>query len=307
MIFKIDESILCLPKSQYLALANAIVSASRHSHYVMFDNFQVVRWLFKTILNSTDYIATLELEILTQNTEFLNPTKINQKHLQSVTIGVGNQFCDVYQMIKLAEDQRVVVVENELYDWSVIKKWINLYATHEHGYFQTINRAVNAAVGAARLVCHGAGGGNSTIKNTIMAVMPMYGELVAFELTTIFDSDKNSSTDCSHNTSLINFLTGHGLSWKELKRREIENYFPLSSYKKAHLIVNEGKISDLSSSEWNYVNFGKAEESGVQMQKSDVLRLADNLTYVELKDALDSSSCSMDEIQEIIIHLAKFI
>ena len=125
-------------------------------------------------------------------------------------------------------------------------------------------------------------------------------------MTTLFDSDKNKKDDEAKNSALTNFLNQEGYDYHELEKREIENYFPISTYEKAGLLIPGADTQNITEEEWDYMDIGK---SGlVKMEKKDVLSLSEYLTKPELQQRVRNTvQNGRDEIQRVILFLAKYI
>lgn len=302
MIFSIDDSVMRQGENVALVFATSLQKAAEKRHYVDVSP-QMQRWIDDELFGSEKYLGTLACEALVNNMEFWNPASICKRYQTTVTVGYGSEMLSVDEMVLLVEEPSVVVLENGRYDWAVIKGWIKLYRK-ERG-FDTINQQVHRAVTSHLLREHNAGGGNKTIANVMTVLMPIYKGLHALRLTTVFDSDKTSAHDTvDHNRSLKDFLNENHIGWHELAKREIENYFVFETYRRAGLLTDSTQTCTLTAEEWNFHDVGKDER--IKMEKKDVEKLSDALTKNELKKhAADLSG--RDEVQDVILHLAKYI
>ena len=302
MIFSIDHSVIEQGEEVILNFAKTLLDAAEKQHYVQVSP-KVLLWIEQELFNTNKYLGTLARESLKGNKDFWQPTSMCQKYQRHVTIGYNTNMLPIEKMALLVEEPSVVVLENGRYDWAVIKKWIELYK-NDRG-LKTINQQVNRAVITHQLREHNAGGGNGSITNVITVLMPIYQGLHAFRLTTIFDSDKDSVDDASdHNQCLKVFLSKNQIEWHELQKREIENYFDFETYRHAGLLANKTQVYDFTAEKWDYLNICKNKM--IKMAKRDVERLSELLTKDELKKHVITPS-GEDEIQTIILHLAKYI
>ena len=302
MIFSIDDSVMEQGEDVAFVFATSLQKAAEKWHYVDMSP-QMRRWIDNELFESEKYLGTLAREALVKNSELWNPASICKRHQTTVTVGYGSGMLSVEEMALLVEEPSVVVLENGRYDWAVIKRWIKLYRK-ERG-FDTINQQVHRAVTGHLLREHHAGGGSGNITNVMTVLMPIYKGLHALRLTTIFDSDKTSAHDTvDHNQNLKVFLDENHIGWYELAKREIENYFDFETYRRAGLLTDNTQTNTMPSEEWDFHDIGKDKQ--IKMEKKDVEKLSDALTKEELKKhTVDLSG--KDEIQDIILHLAKYI
>ena len=302
MIFSIDDSVMEQGEDVAFVFATSLQKAAEKWHYVDMSP-QMRRWIDNELFESEKYLGTLACEALVKNSELWNPASICKRHQTTVTVGYGSGMLSVEEMALLVEEPSVVVLENGRYDWAVIKRWIKLYRK-ERG-FDTINQQVHRAVTGHLLREHHAGGGSGSITNVMTVLMPIYKGLHALRLTAIFDSDKTSAHDTvDHNQNLKVFLDENHIGWHELAKREIENYFDFETYRRAGLLTDNTQTNTMPSEEWDFHDIGKDKQ--IKMEKKDVEKLSDALTKEELKKhTVDLSG--KDEIQDIILHLAKYI
>lgn len=301
MIFKIDKTIMGLEASDLLVFAEALQKASENLHFLDVD-YQVQLWIEDTILKSDLYLGKLVVQLILSNEELWSPSSMNKKYLRTVTIGCNEGMLSVSEMKVMVEEPSAVVLENGKYDWSVISKWIRLYRKdHSLG---SVNAYVNRAVGLNLIRSRNAGGADG-ILNKIDVLMPEYKGTCCFKVLSIFDSDKISSTDIEdHKKTIKARLMDLGIEYHELCKREIENYFPLETYRRAGFVVAGGDIPNLSDEEWDYLDVYNSKF--LSIEKKDVVTLADEITKHELLSRVTNVG-GMDEIQEIILKLALHI
>lgn len=306
MIFEIDPSIKGSTSDELLVFSKAVSNALDNNHYIRMGG-DLLKWFDEMIVRSNLYYGTIQKEKLKNEMEMFSPTTMSIKNLRTIKVGKNAGCNDVDDMFFLTKEPSVVLLENGKYDWIVIQKWIERYSK-DKGY-GNLNSEVHRAVTRNLIRSHN-GGGKNNINNVVQTLVPIYKNLHGFKIFTIFDSDKSSSTDISkdkENNKLISFLNGKGLEWHMLYKRKIENYFPLSVYIKAGL-VDESKNHALPPEQMDFIDIGDQTKCNfIKMEKSQVEDLAKNLTKPELQERVYHVDGQIDEVQEIILHLAKFI
>lgn len=301
MIFHIDNSIMGQGKDIVLNFAKALQTAADNQHCVELTP-QVWNWTEKTILQADDYLGKIVREQLTQNTELWKPTSMMRTYETSVTIGYGKDMLTVDDMAFLAKEASNLVLENGRYDGIAVKRWVQLYRKEKTA--GNINKDVHKAISEGRIRIYNSGGGNGSILNAVRTLMETTRHLSPYRLTTLFDSDKNAANDKDHNQNLKDSLKRLQIEWHELEKREIENYFPPETYKKAGFMTNENRAMTMSKEEWDFHDTGHSDV--VKIEKKNIKDLCDHLTKEDLKKRVEESS-GTDEIQRFIFHLAKFI
>lgn len=304
MIFKIDPSIKHFSQEELIVFSNALLRAEEKLHYLNID-FQTKRWIENNLFNNNLYLGRLAIHLLEENNEFWFPTALLRNNMRTVIVGKGNDFLGVDEMRMLVEEPAVVVLENGRYDWSVVKEWVELYT--EERALKTINQHVDCAIKENRLRDHNAGG-SGNVSNVITVLEPIYDGLPHLKIMTVFDSDKCSEQDHEdHHHSLKGYLREHKIEYHELEKREIENYFPIDTYRKSGLIVEGVEIPVFTDKEYDFQDLGNPIQSPfIKMGKKDVETLAKNITLKELKSRVTVVD-GMDEVQRIILMLARFI
>ena len=301
MIFRIDKSIQDQPDSELLIFAKAFLKALDNLHFVEMDYGMTV-WFEEKILKSDKYLGTLDKEALMVPPQ--NATGELKKNLSTIDIGYSAGMKNASEMLSLAEKPATVILENGLYDWGVVRKWIKLY--RKNCGIDGVAGLLHRTVGKFLIKAENAGGGNGSISNVVKSVAPSYEGQATLKITTLFDSDKTKKDDDPKNSALTNFLTQEGYDYHELEKREIENYFPISTYEKAGLLNPAADLRNITEEEWDYLDIGK---SGlVKMEKKDVLSLSKYLSKPELQQRVGNTvQDGRDEIQRIILFLAKYI
>ena len=312
MIFRIDKSIMTQGQSVILDFARALSVAADNQHAVLLP-IRVWEWVEKEILQTDVYLGKLVREQLMSSLELWKPTKMLLTHETTVDIGYVGDMLTVEDMLRLMQEPSWIVLENGRYDGIVIEKWIRLYR-NEKG-LGTINAEVYRAMAQSRLRVYNSGGGNMSIANAIDTLMKVTGRLYPYRITTIFDSDKCSATDpTDHNRKLKEYLESNRIKGHELRKREIENYFSVNTYKRAGFLKDEQVARAMTAEEWDFHDIGKSriirktDNTGKEtaIEKKDVETLSRLLTKEDLKERVLIPT-GYDEIQSIILQLAKFI
>ena len=301
MIFKLDNTIITYQQNRLYIFAHALQHAQERLHYVVME--QPVRtWIESNILSNTTYLSEWDIESIKKDQFFMQPSALESRTLQTVIVGNGINMLTIEQMLDVVDEPGVVVLENGLNDWSVLRRWTNLMSQRRCPN-KTINESVLNAMNTALLRNENAGGGFGTIKNRIISIEPNYKGLHALRVTTVFDSDKMSALDMvDHNASLKQFLTAEKMEWHELSRREMENYFPIEAYQRAGLMAQGLVLPASIVGNWAYEDIESVK--GINYVKNDLPLLTSNLSNQDI-DALGANV--LDEIQSVILHLAKYI
>ncbi len=301
MIFRIDKSIQDQPDSELLIFAKAVLKALDNLHFVEMD-YGMMTWFEEKILGSDNYLGKLDREALM--VPYQSATGELRKNLSTIVVGYSTGMKNATEMFGLAEKPATVILENGLYDWEVVRKWIKLY--RKNCGIDGVGGHLHRIVGRYLIKQENGGGGNGSISNVVKSVAPSYEGQSTLKVTTLFDSDKNKKDDEAKNSALTNFLNQEGYDYHELEKREIENYFPISTYEKAGLLIPGADTQNITEEEWDYMDIGK---SGlVKMEKKDVLSLSEYLTKPELQQRVRNTvQNGRDEIQRVILFLAKYI
>lgn len=110
------------------------------------------------------------------------------------------------------------------------------------------------------------------------------------------------------------YLESNRIKGHELRKREIENYFSVNTYKRAGFLKDEQVARAMTAEEWDFHDIGKSniirktDNTGKEtaIEKKDVETLSRLLTKEDLKERVLIPT-GYDEIQSIILQLAKFI
>jgi hypothetical protein len=301
MIFIIDKSIKECNEESLLLFAENLFRACLNKHFVVTLDYDVKRWIDTVILDSTTYLGDLSRQLLKQCNEFWSPTTMQKEHLTHVKIGVGDGMRSIEEMAKLVNEPSLIVLENGRYDWAVLQKWVELYRKDKS--LGSIFGMVHEAISNLVLRDYNAGGCKN-YENVLTVLIPTYGNIYSLKLVALFDSDKHSLNDSAKHTDLINFLDSKGIAYHELKKRKMENYFPLSTYQNADLVNQSKAIPDV---DWDYIDLNNKQEAPfLHLKKEDLETLSAVLTKQELESRVETID-GMNEIKEIIILLAKYI
>lgn len=302
MIFTFNESI---KYGDAGTLARTIFIMSQKHHHILY-NAEIARWLSETILGSTKYLGGLQIDSLKNNRELWCITRAQEKYQKHITVGFNDGDLTIAQLEVLIREPSYVILENSVHDWAAICKWIELYKNEK--LFKNLNESVYWAIKENQLRPYNAGGGNGTIANVFRSIERLYHGKAKYKITTIYDSDKTSLNDCcNHNRKLNQFLEESGFIGHELHKREIENYFPIETYRKAGMIKDTESIPDYTPEEYDFVDIEKA--TFTNYKKNKLKELSSFLDKQSLKNRIahHKHSDSVDEIQKIIINLYLFI
>ena len=306
MIFELDASITAIPDSSFSMLEEMVRVVMRNNHYFSVRDYRIKEWLEEAVIGNTQVFPAVYRALYEKNTQLFTPSGMQKKYLRHIQIGYKQAgMFSPKDVLRLASCSSYVVLENGLYDWRTICRWIELYAQHDTKVI-ALSREVNGAIRNAKLMPLNGGGGNGSIVNVFNTYKPVFGQFLPYKFSAIYDSDKTSSTDTiRHNNELEQYMRAEGIEGHELRKREIENYFPFEAYRMAGLIINEAFLRAMSEVEWDYNDFSdKKGRYGVAMEKKDVLALCQFLSYEGLKSRISNGN---DEVVEVMNLLAKYI
>ena len=302
MIFTFNQSV---QQGNIGLLARSVLLIAEKHHHLLLDN-DMSDWLSSTILDSTNYLGSFDREALKNNREVWRVTGVQQKYQTKLTVGLEENTINIEQLYKIVNEPSYVVLENSMYDWSAICRWVDIYRNERD--FKTLNESVFRAIKEMRLRGDHSGGGNGTIANRISNLKEIFQECSKFKVTTIYDSDKDSPHDTTeHNKVLNEYLKSLGFIGHELHKREIENYFSVDTLRMAGMINENVIIPKYTPEEYDFLDIENAPF--VKYKKKSMPKLAQNLYKAALKErvAHHKVSDSIDEIQFIIITLSRFI
>ena len=310
MIFHIKQSICTLPDVELNTFGKALNTALDKHHFIEYD-YSVEKWLHDVMLTN-NYFSKIDLEVLLEDCNMWDkPDGISSANLTLFYVGNGeNDTISPKDMLKIVQERSVVVVENADNDWCAIKRWVKLYSKDRT--IKSIAEKVHRAITSDLIRPDSNGGGNGTILNCIDRNIQYFLALSKYKITSIFDSDKNSINDSTeHNKVLREGLIARGIEYHELLKREIENYFPLTTYERAKLVTDSVPLASLNMHEWDYLDVYESPlyKKCFNIEKKDVPKLCMELTKDELSERLSSNPPQNDynEVQRIILLLAKYI
>ncbi len=302
MIFEFDKSI---QKGDISLLAKALLLIAEKHHHILTD-VETFDWIRNDILDSTDYLGSIDRESLKTNSELWSVTGTQKNYQRQLSVGIGDADLSIQQLYTIVNEPSYVVLENSSYDWAAISRWIELY--HNERNYKSLNESLYEAIKEQNLRPDHAGGGNGTIANEIGTLEATYSGKAQYKLTTIYDSDKTKIDDTDdHNKALKAYLVKSGMFGFELHKREIENYFSIETLESAGMIDKTIEIPSYTPEEYDFIDIEKAPFT--KYSKKDMAKLAGYLSKESLKErvAHHKHSDSVDEIQLIIIELAKYI
>lgn len=302
MIFEFDKSI---QKGDISLLAKALLLIAEKHHHILTD-VETFDWIRNDILDSTDYLGSIDRESLKTNSELWSVTGTQKNYQRQLSVGIGDADLSIQQLYTIVNEPSYVVLENSSYDWAAISRWIELY--HNERNYKSLNESLYEAIKEQNLRPDHAGGGNGTIANEIGTLEATYSGKAQYKLMTIYDSDKTKIDDTDdHNKALKAYLVKSGMFGFELHKREIENYFSIETLESAGMIDKTIEIPSYTPEEYDFIDIEKAPFT--KYSKKDMAKLAGYLSKESLKErvAHHKHSDSVDEIQLIIIELAKYI
>lgn len=307
MIIRFDKSVVSDDVEQQRLLADCLVKICRDGHRIEWSGAWK-GYIEKTILN-TYYMGQINIDEITKNHELLNVTKQDKDFFTYIVVGSEEGMYTVGQLWILLDKASEIIVENEIYDGSVYKKWSEVYI--DEPAYDDINKRVWQAFQKSRLRVHGAGGGDGTIRVIIEGLQTIFGELSTLKLTTVFDSDRKSAGNQSKNVSLISFLESNSYKYHCLLKREIENYFPQGLYENCGFVKRGKTMPTFTDEQWDFVDI--PEENYLDYEKKNVKDLAKIVTKEQIKHRVahqvkfQTRIGTVDEIQHVLLMFAKFI
>lgn len=317
MIFRFDDTLKTNDEKTKHLLAKCLILMNEKGHHIERSGFYF-NFIEKEII-ATTYMGKMDIDLIHNNGELYDATTSNLADYRYIIVGRGEKMCTPSDAHILLNEPSVVVVENERNDGSVIKRWAECYQDEDN--IGDLNASVFEALEDGRLRFVNAGGGDGTIVKRIEDQMKVYGRCSQLKITTVFDSDKNSSTDTTpHNQTLKDFLVAGGFDFHCLVKREMENYFPLKVYEKCGLLKVGYEIPDNSAEEWDYEKIKEdkdktpGEQEYLTYEKRFLPDMAARAKKKHFKQRINhqakynnSHYGEVDEIQCILLMLAKFV
>lgn len=232
MIFKLDKSIL--DSTDKKTFANFISLASKANQKV--DCTEIVwSYIEKHILN-TNFLGKIDIDEIRENIDLRDIKTIYRTHFTEVLVGNGEDMINIHVALQILTNESYIILENSRYDWPTIKKWIETFDGKVGAKYKTINSIVHNAVKNNKLLPDHAGGCGRNIINRIETLRNgKYAQIYSFNLSTVYDSDKNSKEDTPKHQELEKYLSDNHILGHELIKREIENYYSQAAYEEARL------------------------------------------------------------------------
>ena len=306
MIFELDASITAIPESNFSVLEEMIRVVMKNNHFFSVEDYRIKDWLYDSVVANAHIFPAIYRDLYEKNTQLFAPTGLQKKYFRHIPIGYKQTgMFSPKDVVSLASCSSYVVLENGLYDWRTICKWVALYVQYDTKVI-ALSREVLESIKNAKLMPLNGGGGNGSMVNVFKTYKPVFKQFMPYKFCAIYDSDKTSSVDMvNHNTELKQYMNVEGLDGYELRKREIENYFPYDAYKEAGLVKNDSLLREMSDVDWDYNDFSdKNGRYGVKMEKKDVLALCQLLSFPGLQSRFWNGS---DEAIDIMNLLAKYI
>ena len=308
MVIEFSSGIRNFDQNQRKSLARLLSDASDRGHFIEMS-YPDRRWFEKEFLGSDLYYSLLDKEIMREAIGKWQAPASMSRILSHVTFG-DNPADDIAGLDAIINEKSLVIVENGYYDWSAIKRWIELYRKKK-GYAD-INLLVfqNAS---RRILDAANGGGKDNIPNEATRLMPRYNGYHQVKLASIFDSDRTSGADIDHNSVLKQKLDTRDIGWHELEKRALENYFDWDCYA-AIGCVTGSRPAHIDEETWDYLHIQNFINR--QLDKAQRLNEYTKPKMVDLSAATDRQLMTSrlahvgrtpDEIQAIILFIAKII
>lgn len=310
MIFVLDDSIRNADVKAKSVLAKLVIAIIEKKHYIKVP-FQIWQWMETEVL-TTEFIGNIDIELIQKNAVFRDITRVMDTYLSQISVGFGQGYVEPSYAMSLVNAPSYVVVENESYDWPVLRKWIELMKNDRE--FKSINSLVEKKKCIGELRPYNAGSSGQII-NTLTKRKAEFNGLAAYKIMAVYDSDKDSKgAELSPEKKKIqDFSTQNRLSYHILYKREIENYFDLECYKKAQLADAHLNYT-LSVQEWDfedvetYIN----NNSRKHYNKHDLPLLSNyidkqKLINITAHHLVEHNGTNINEIQSLILKFAKLV
>lgn len=214
----------------------------------------------------------------------ISPTKLHQKHLTKLTIGLNNNGVSATQLHhkhltkltigfndnevlpdlaqKILGERSIVIVENATNDWKFIQGLCYKYTNHKKR--ASIYALIKKAIDQGRLIPDNAGGSGVMAQLKIW-IEGIYQDFYKHKIMSIFDSDKQNPTYFkTEYKSLIEYLKQRSIStppsstdliyedtdrvlWHMLYKRAMENYVPINILKREINSLNQTQKNNLNT------------------------------------------------------------
>lgn len=304
MIFKLDKSIL--DSTDKKTLANFISLASKANQKVDCTE-SVWSYIEKHILN-TNFLGKIDIDEIRENIDLRDIKTIYRTHFTEVLVGNGEDMIDIHVALQILTNESYIILENSRYDWPTIKKWIETFDGKVGAKYKTINSIVHNAVKNNKLLPDHAGGCGPNIINRIETLRNgKYAQIYSFNLSTVYDSDKNSKEDTPKHQELEKYLSDNHILGHELIKREIENYYSQAAYEEARLAKGTN-VLPLDDEVYDYLDIPTC--GLFNLKKSNMETMPRFIKQNRLIRRIQNNmvDCNGEyEIQVIIFMLAKII
>lgn len=308
MIFKITDGIRNFGESGINRFSKLLLDVFEAGHCLSMSPSNQ-NWLEEELLDTDRYYGEIDKEIFCEGIMKSSTTTQLERYLSAVSVG-DNEGTDLDVMEAVLRRPSLVVLENGTYDWSAICKWILLYRKKRD--YRDINSLVSKAVSKGRLVSSNAGG-NGGILNEGRTRKPQFHGAHAVKMFSVFDSDKSHAGAPDSNKTIKAGLDEEEITWHELTKRAMENYFPWKNYCDIGCLQGDPPAG-YSEEMWDYVKVDDYINVSLTPQhrvadysKSKMTALSAALTGDDLRTRFAHIGGGSDEIQEIILKIARII
>lgn len=310
MIFFLDSSLINKDYAQQLS--SLLKKMLERKHKVDYANPAVWQFIENDVLIPA-YLGRIDIDIIRENEEMRDVRSFDRNYFKQYTVGTAPGMLSLNTLQIILDNEASVILENSLNDWCPIKIWVD-HVKNDKDY-KDINKKVCEAIDRKWIKPVHAGG-KGDIPNRIREIKAnTYQESSTMMITTIFDSDKDSETDVlDHNTVVKAFLNNEGYDYHEWKRREIENYIPLSVYKYVGRVNLTEPEPDTTPSVWNYIHIsedsyfkGKYQKKYLPDIASKIDSTATKRTFADKPFTNPVDNHPISELQRVIFLLAKYI
>lgn len=154
---------------------------------------------------------------------------------------------------------------------------------------------------------HAGGCGRNIINRIETLRNGKYAQIYSFNLSTVYDSDKNSKEDTPKHQELEKYLSDNHILGHELIKREIENYYSQAAYEEARLAKGTN-VLPLDDEVYDYLDIPTC--GLFNLKKSNMETMPRFIKQNRLIRRIQNNmvDCNGEyEIQVIIFMLAKII
>ena len=299
MIFELKDGLRRLPEVGIDILSKNILRLVEKGHFLTMD-LQLARWLEKTLTADYTYYSKNDIDFFRESFMRCEPTGELRSNLgPSIII---DTLEDVVEMKDMLDQSSAVYMENKLHDWSVVTKWAELYGTgrNKSATIEYLGDAISSGWVKAEHA-----GGKGSIAPLVENDLATMGAHRCRRICALFDSDRDFPDHVvDENEKIKRKLAELGVSFHELEKREMENYFPYSTYHKAGITKGD-RPKTLSEKDWDFLDLSKCDF--LDYEKKQLPDVALHLTLNEAKDRLRHIGRNPDEITEILLKIARIV